>query len=262
MGFVDQEAINLYSGRYDKKGLNRLFPNVEKGCINFGYWETIPPIISTSERVESQLNLYMKIFSYSELNERNTKLLEVGCGRGHGVALLNQIGMNAYGIDPVDKQIKTSKSNYPLLKDRYLLGSSSQIPFNDNYFGRIISLEAAQHFPSFELFAKECFRVLSFQGLMTISTFFYRSQAAESKINDFLPANISGVHHAISIDLAKDLLKSAGFFQIQSFSIGEKVFAGYCQWANQLDIDTPHSSKWVNAYREGLIDYYILKGRK
>jgi SAM-dependent methyltransferase len=138
---VDIDAINFYSGLLDRNGMELLFPDLSKGCINFGYWEYIPKIISKSERLLSQIKLYQKIISRFEPTKSQI-ILEVGCGRGHGVQMLLNSGMDAFGVDAVPSQIKICRENYPNDADRFIHGYAGHLPFQNESFDGIISLEA------------------------------------------------------------------------------------------------------------------------
>lgn len=258
---VDADAVRFYSGLVDKNGMDTLFPDLSNGCINFGYWESIPKKISKSVRLQSQIRLYQKTISYLSTS-KSQSILEVGCGRGHGVQMLLNKGIDAFGVDAVSSQVDLCRKNYPNETDKFIQGYAGSLPFQKENFHGIISLEAAQHFPNFRNFAKEAYRVLKTSGSLIISTFFYTGFYRNPLIHDILPENVLGSHHAIGIKHANEILTDVGFSKISTTSIGENVFEGFCAWAKQEKPDTKHSSRWVKAFKSGLIDYYILEYSK
>lgn len=253
----------LYGGKLDKIGLSRLFPSRKFGCINFGYWNEIPKEIGLQFRLKSQIDLYRKIFSYANLSP-DMCTLEVGCGRGHGVSLLNEIEIEAWGIDLVKEQINLCKKNYPAISKQFVLSSATDISFPSNRFDCLLSLEAAQHFPCFKTFCDEAYRVLKKESTMVISTFFYTGENTKNDVLEIIPSNISGTHHMIDIKSAVNHLLETGFKDIKIESIGDKTFEGFSLWAAQqkLENSTPHSSKWLDAYNQQLIDYNVIICRK
>lgn len=257
------DVLECYSGNTWTKEIEELFPSDVQGCINYGYWEKVPNKITKKERLESQLQLYRKLFHFIDLNKKDSqKILEIGCGRGHGIYLLHQNGQQAYGIDLVQEQIGTCQKNYPLLKDYFRQGSASQTKFEAQSFDRIISLEAAQHFDSFKDFAQESYRILKSQGKIALSTFFFPNSNARIEIQSIIPKGVEGTHHAITIEKAKFDLMEAGFINIQILPIGNKVFKGFSNWAAQEMTIPNHTPLWIDAYHKNLIDYYMIKGEK
>jgi cyclopropane fatty-acyl-phospholipid synthase-like methyltransferase len=257
------EIIDCYGGQKWVKEVNELFPESEFGCINYGYWDQISTPISLEEREQSQLNLYLKLFEFAELKTKSIPcVLEMGCGRGHGVHLLNQKGCIAYGIDMVDAQIQKCINHYPELKNHYKQAFVNNTGFKANVFDFVISVEAAQHFHSFFSFTRESYRVLKNKGKIAITTFFFPNEKSKIKIKNFIPPDISGTHRAISIQQAKNHLKKAGFENIEVIPIGAKVFEGFSRWAAQAMTNTNHTPKWLDAYENNLIEYYMLTGEK
>lgn len=258
---VDTDVVKFYSGLLDKNGMEALFPDLSNGCINFGYWESIPQKIDKSTRLQSQISLYQKIISCLRIT-KSQNVLEVGCGRGHGVQMLLNKGIDAFGLDAVSSQIDLCRKNYPKEADKFIQGYAGSLPFQKENFYGIISLEAAQHFPNFRSFAEEAYRVLKTSGNLIISTFFYTGSYPNPLIHDILPENVLGSHHAIGIEQANEILANVGFSKISTTSIGNNVFEGFCAWTKQEKPDTEHSSRWVEAFKSGLIDYYILECSK
>lgn len=260
---TSQEVKDCYSGRCLQKEIEQLFPSFIQGCINYGYWENFSSYISGKERVDSQLNLYKKLFFFVGLDQApHSKVLEVGCGRGHGVYLLQQNGHDAQGIDLVPEQIQKCINNYPGLKSCYQEKNAYQTGFPSECFDFVISVEAAQHFEFFLLFAKEAYRILNNKGRVGITTFFFPNKSTKKQISSLIPEDITGTHHAISIEEASLFLEEAGFADIQIISIGEKVFPGFCRWANQTMENINHTPRWLDAYNQNLIDYYLVSGKK
>lgn len=261
--FFSNEVRLLYGGKLDIKGMNALFPNKKLGCLNFGYWHEIPIYIDLKARLKSQIELYNKLFSYVDFH-KDIIALEVGCGRGHGVSLLTKRGIEAWGIDIVKKQIDLCKKNYPGIAERFIVSAAEDMLFTSNYFDCLFSLEVAQHFPNFNKFAEQVHRVLKHNGVLVLSTFFYTDESSKNKILEIIPPNISGSHHMISIQKAENVFVLLGFKNIRIDRIGDKVFEGFSTWAKQQNLEnsTPHSSKWNDAYKKQLIDYFVISCNK
>ena len=102
----------------------------------------------------------------------NDIILDAGCGPGRNLHWFLQNNMNIYGIDNNKEAISHLKTNYPLLpSERFQLSNIEQMPFENNYFGHIIS-SAVLHFADstsqFHNMMTEMVRVLKPKGSLFI----------------------------------------------------------------------------------------------
>lgn len=275
------EKMYSYSTDILNIWMEKLFPSKHQGCINFGYWKGIKKPLTIKKRIESQKRLYFEIFKRFDSDCKT--VLEVGCGRGHGVSWLQESGYQASGIDILPSQIEKAKLEYPELAPYFQQGKAEQIPFANNSFDYICSLEAAQHFTSFKMFCQESFRVLKSKGKLVISTYFFNDKSFIKDVQKIIPNNFEGFHNALAISEAIAFMQSSGFkVLIPPISIGNEVFPLYSHWQKRQLGNTPLSAlseervKWVGYYtgggnelhpwhqsfKNGWIDYYIIEGNK
>jgi cyclopropane fatty-acyl-phospholipid synthase-like methyltransferase len=249
----------------DHSTVTQLFPEEDQGCINFGYWpgkENMPAhSISKPERTQSQHDLYNQLFKDAGITSSD-RVLEVGCGRGHGVAWGSEKAARYEGIDLLDKQVEKAQTSYPTLKDRFSVQSADNIQFANGTFDKVVSLEAAQHFPDFRAFANQASRVLKSDGTLTVCTFFYKGAEGERVCKSEMPTNELALDHTIQLDQAKEDLESAGLRVETVRSIGAHTFHGFCTWAKQVRVTTPHTLKWVTMFDQGAMDYCTIVARK
>lgn len=258
-----QQVIECYGGEKWVSEMNELFPPTSIGCINFGYWEYVPDSISLNMRELSQLALYKKLLEFSGVSQDSKlRILEIGCGRGHGVNLISSDGHDCYGVDLTDSQIKKCITYYPHLHSKFQQAAANKTNFQSKLFDLVISVEAAQHFHNFFSFARESFRILKTGGKIAVTTFFFPKIDSKRKIKNLIPNDISGTHHAIQIHKVREYLEKSGFRNIEIVSIGSNVFKGFCKWAEQAMSQKNHTPMWEDAYENGLIDYYMILGEK
>lgn len=273
----------MYSHTVDilNEWMEKLFPAIGHGCINFGYWKDIKLPLTIKKRQDSQKKLYFKIFEKFEA--RFQSVLEVGCGRGHGVFWLREKGYDAFGVDVLKSQVERAKEQYLHLAPYFSIGAAEKLPFRNASFDSIFSIEAAQHFLSFDEFCKESFRVLKPNGKIIVSTFFINSSDCITELKKIIPDNLEGLHNALVISDAILLLENNGFkIDAPQESIGSEVFPFYASWQKQQLGDTLLSSlssermkwrdyytgggnnvhPWYQAFKNGWIDYYIIEARK
>lgn len=101
--------------------------------------------------------------------DKNSKIIDAGCGFGKWLIYLNQYGYNIIGIDNNEMVIsKLKKYNNSLQVE---LGNILTINYPDNYFDAYISMGVVEHFENGPLTAlNEAYRVLKPNGLIFLST--------------------------------------------------------------------------------------------
>src|ERR1035437_2511749 len=110
--------------------------------------------------------------------EPNTKVLDIGCGRGEMVFFAALSGAEAIGIDYSKDAIelanlaKKKQSKTIQAKTKFLLMDAKKIAFADFYFDMVIMTDVVEHlYPKeLDLTFKEIKRVLKNQGLVIIHT--------------------------------------------------------------------------------------------
>ena len=88
------------------------------------------------------------------------KILDIGCGKGFLLYDFTKIlpGIEVYGIDISNYAIENSKEE---IKDKLIIGNATSLPFEDNYFDFVFSLNTFHNLECYDLFAalKEMERV-------------------------------------------------------------------------------------------------------
>lgn len=83
--------------------------------------------------------------------------LDVGCGAGHYVDLLEKAGLEVTGMDYSEKMIALAKDNHP--SSRFIVANGYNIPFNNKSFDLVISIGALQCLEDYKLFISELCRI-------------------------------------------------------------------------------------------------------
>lgn len=122
-------------------------------------------------------------FSYYDLNNphpdipklaktflKKAKILDLGCGSGRNLIYLEKQGFQMYGLDNAEQGIKIIKQK---TKNAKLITQSffKKLPYQDNFFNVIISIQALQHGTELEIkkTIKEIHRTLKPNGLIFIT---------------------------------------------------------------------------------------------
>tara|TARA_B100000446_G_scaffold35710_1_gene31405 strand:- start:4149 stop:5018 length:870 start_codon:yes stop_codon:yes gene_type:complete len=160
--------------------LEHFNPAESKRAVHLGLWLDESESIDCTPGAQQQ-NLHWEIeksgddFSQAQsrlnhwllnaLNPHESEaILDVGCGLGSTIELLNQSLQQArlVGVNIDDRQLQACRSLAPLNNNRlqWQLADACSLPFPDNSFDSVISVEAMFHFSSRREFFREVARVL------------------------------------------------------------------------------------------------------
>ena len=107
--------------------------------------------------------------------QENSKILEIGCGRGEFINEFVNLNMVGYATDESD----IAKKNYPNLIFSKTDLTIEKMPYEDNFFDVIYSKSVIEHFYYPEKILKEAYRVLKPGGIIITLTpdweFIYKS---------------------------------------------------------------------------------------
>ena len=121
------------------------------------------------------------------------RILDVGCGPiPYALVFTN---CEIYGLDQLIDGYR--ELGYPLDKysDRltYIKGNAEDMPFEDNFFDAVISVNAIDHVDDFPVAAKEIARVLRPEGVLRIEVHYHKSTTEEPwSLNDDLIIKLFG----------------------------------------------------------------------
>lgn len=100
------------------------------------------------------------------------KILEVGCGNGYYLSLLNRLGLNISltGIDNDKLALFDAKRFIGDEKVILIFADATRLPFKDSSFNKIICSEVIEHIRDDKKVLQEIHRVLKKEGIMVLST--------------------------------------------------------------------------------------------
>jgi methionine biosynthesis protein MetW len=138
-----------------------------------------------------------------------SKALDVGCGVGEFLAVLNDAGFEASGVDGSSTQVAHVVEGGMAARVVDLEGT---LPFNDSSFSLVTCLEVIEHIARAEVLLREVRRVLSPSGKLLITT--PNFAFLNNRIHYLLGSGpcSEGVHlRFFTKDRLEDLLRDAGF---------------------------------------------------
>jgi 2-polyprenyl-3-methyl-5-hydroxy-6-metoxy-1,4-benzoquinol methylase len=101
---------------------------------------------------------------------RTKDVLDVASGTGYGSQMLAESAKSVKGLDYSQDAVNYSSEKYPAKNLEYICGNAEKMPFKDNQFDVVVSLETIEHLPRPDVFIKEVKRVLKDNGIFIVST--------------------------------------------------------------------------------------------
>jgi len=175
----DEEALQSFRSpaARTKSGTRKFYNAINKqldatifggysAFLNYGYAADGSPQISQMELPAQMLNrssvkLVLELIGDCDLAGK--RVLDVGCGRGGTLAVVNQFFRPAFkvGVDLSSAAIASCRAAHRLPNTCFLEGDAEQLPFRDGAFDVVLNVESSHSYPDIVSFYTEVKRVLA-----------------------------------------------------------------------------------------------------
>ena len=130
------------------------------------------------ERRQAQIDLIEELLAWGQVQQPQD-ILDVGCGiGGSSLYLADKYKAKATGITLSPVQANRAKARAEsqglAAQTTFLVADALKMPFAENSFDLVWSLESAEHFPDKQKFLQEAYRVLKPGGLLLMATWCHR----------------------------------------------------------------------------------------
>ncbi|MFG2819709.1 class I SAM-dependent methyltransferase [Kitasatospora sp. NPDC048365] len=194
----------------------------ETGAAYDGVVELYASLFS-DRRLEEHPFARAMITTFAELvrGTGNLRAADLGCGPGHLTAMLNDHGLDAFGLDLSPGMVEHARRAHPEL--RYDEARMESLPIEDGTLGGVLAHYSMIHTPPAEVPAllAEQVRVLAPGGLLLASFFGTDGQEPVRFDHKVAPA------YAWPIDRFADLLDDAGLIAVARLQFDPKSERGY-----------------------------------
>ena len=186
------------------------------------------------DRTQAQVDLIEALLDWGQVQQAS-QILDVGCGiGGSSLYLANQFGARVTGItlSPVQAARATARAEAAGMSSgtEFRVADALQLPFPDQCFDLVWSLESGEHMPDKRAFLQECYRVLQPGGRLLVATWCHRPcQAPQPPLSPQetnLLAKIYRVYHLpyiISLPEYAQIAQELGFEQIRTADWSDAV---------------------------------------
>ncbi len=176
-------------------------------------------------------NIWAEFNIFRDYVKNGDRVLDIGCGNGRLLELLNDKTIKYLGVDVSEKLIEAARQKYP--GNEFLIASALNLPFSDNSFDKVFLVAVLHNIPSEEFrsqILKEAKRVLKPGGLLILTVwdvwrkeaiililkYFFLKLIGRSKLDYkdvFLPwaDKTDRYYHFFTKKEFKNLVKKVGF---------------------------------------------------
>jgi|SRR3989344_1825978 len=123
--------------------------------------------------------------------KKDDKILEIGCGSGNLLRFIDC--KNIFGLDISENMIKETKK--AVQNGNFIVGDAENLPYENNFFDKVIISEVLYYLPELEKAIKETYRVLKKDGFLLITTLNKKYNFVKNLVNFFK----IGVHDNVSM---------------------------------------------------------------
>ena len=151
------------------------------------------------------------------------RVLDLGCGSGWATRLLARLvadGPEGFGqvvgVDVSDKMVRQARAaSKDFVNLLYVWGSADKIPWEENFFDKVLSVESFYYYPDQDRALSELFRVMAPRGRVFILINLYKDNAYSLQWVDKLKVPV----HVRSAAEYVDLLKKHAFEKVEARQI-------------------------------------------
>jgi tocopherol O-methyltransferase len=243
------------------------------------------------ERRQAQIELIEELLLWGGVTAKNAaqNILDVGCGiGGSSLYLADKFAAEVTGITLSQMQVSRAREraiNLGLEEQvNFELANALAMPFADNSFDLIWSLESGEHMPDKAQFLAECYRVLQPGGKIILATWCHRETSMIGNLTTSEIRHLKEIYrvyclpYVIALSEYKTIAQQCGFQDIKTAdwstavapfwdvvidsalnfeAVTELVKAGWKTMESALSLGLMREG-----YNQGLICYGLLYGKK
>lgn len=182
------------------------------------------------DRRQAQIELIEELLLWAHCQEDNApqNIIDVGCGIGGSTLhLARKFGSQATGItlSPVQASRAKERAAEAGLDSqvRFEVANALEMPFEDNTFDLVWSLESGEHMPDKTKFIQECYRVLQPGGKLILATWCHRE--TNSLAGELTPDEVAHLKeiyrvyclpYVISLSEYREIALESGFSNLKA----------------------------------------------
>ena len=260
---------------YDSIGED-FFIALAPGWLNLGLWEG-----DGSDPAEAAIAVRRLVETIADALPKGVDVLDVGNGLAAQDPVIAAVAetRRLVALNITLSQLVAGRRRLAEAGARAVNGDATRLPFADDSFDGVISVEAAFHFPSRALFFSEAFRVLRPGGVLTMSdipTYRYPRGPREllAALSQLRVWGLRKHAAATPVEIVRTV-EHAGFVDIETQLVGERVIEPALRFVrgrlHSAREEAPGSYRLAASimlsqvellWDRGMIDYLLLRATK
>ncbi len=150
---------------------------------------------------------------------KGKKVLDVGCGRGYGTALMAATSASITGLDYDQSTVDDNAIRYQSIGNiDFKYAVIPPLPFADNTYDVITAFQFIEHIHPRNEFLRECLRVLKPGGKFLVTT---------PNIKKSFAKNPFHIHEYTFDEMKSEVASTSAIFQLQGLNGNERVNSYY-----------------------------------
>ncbi len=146
--------------------------------MNYGYHDSNEKIELKPEYESNRYSIQLYYRLAKSIDLVNKSLVEVGCGRGGGLAYITDRFSTAssLGIDLDQRAVNFGNKHHKNKGLKFVQGNAQALPLPDNSFDCVLNVESSHRYHDFPQFLSEVKRILKPNGYFLFTDFRYRNE--------------------------------------------------------------------------------------
>jgi ubiquinone/menaquinone biosynthesis C-methylase UbiE len=146
--------------------------------MNYGYHDSNEEIELKPEYESNRYSIQLYHRLAKSIDLENKSLVEIGCGRGGGLAYITERFSTAssLGIDLDKRAVNFGNKHHKIKGLKFLQGNAQDLQLPDNSFDCVLNVESSHRYPNFPLFLSEVKRILKPNGYFLFTDFRYSNE--------------------------------------------------------------------------------------
>ena len=156
--------------------VNNIDKNAEVLFMNYGYSDPEKPLTLDPQDEPNRYSIQLYNLLASSADLKNKNILEIGCGRGGGLAFVAKKYQpaTAVGVDLDKNAAAFCNKNYKISGMSFQQGNAMNLPnLPSNSFDAILNVESSHRYPQMDKFLAEVMRLLKPGGYFLYTDFRY-----------------------------------------------------------------------------------------
>jgi ubiquinone/menaquinone biosynthesis C-methylase UbiE len=181
------------------------------------------------------LDLWMHAVESCAIQGSIRTVLDLGCGTGRfSQSLADHFNADVVGVDPSVKMIEQAQAKAHSSRVRYTIGRGEAIPLCDHSVDLVFMSMVFHHFKNPKLVARECIRVLRYDGFIFLRAGTLE-QVASYPYVPFFPGSLPIMQRTLVANhVVRGTFESAGLRTIKVGILVQQIASTYAAYADKI----------------------------